>query len=75
MRVRGGGGWRMADREFLDLVESATGELADITAALAKAGDWGLQTEVIWSALRAAQQNPELSINNLMEVALLEWDI
>ena len=36
---------------------------------------FGLQEEVVYSALKAMKGNPSLSINEAMEIGCLEWDI
>ena len=48
-----------------------------IDKALKKAGEYGLEAEVMWSALIAAAEANEhgLTMEQVLEAALGEWDI
>lgn len=49
---------------------------ADIIHDLLKdAAEHGMVTEVVWSALRIAQRNPEWSSVDCVSAAMDDWDI
>lgn len=50
-------------------------ELGIIDNALTHAAQQGLELEVIWSAFKAIQENPSLTIEEALEVGMGEWDI
>lgn len=50
-------------------------ELTSIGDALKNASEYGLEPEVIWSALKAMRENPKLSIQEAMTAGILEWDL
>lgn len=50
-------------------------ELEFTNEALIVAKDYNLESEVVWSALKAMKEHPEWSIEDALIHALVEWDI
>jgi hypothetical protein len=46
-----------------------------ITDALKDAGEHGLQTEVVYSALKLMKSHPDAEIDVAVHEAMVEWDI
>ena len=53
----------------------ASEEIEDIGDSLNMAHRYGLEVEVIWSALRAMKECPHYTIGQAMAAGLFEWDI
>ena len=51
----------------------ATIEIRNISKALETAKDYGLLTEVVWSAMNYMKQNPKATLCDAMSYGLLEW--
>lgn len=51
----------------------ATEELQEISDCLTEAEYYGLTDKVIWSALNAMKENPELTIEEAITIGLNEW--
>ena len=65
--------------EAMDLTDDdgcrAKEELNDVRMALLAAEGYSLVNEVVWSALKAMQKNPKLTIDEVMVIGLAEWDL
>ena len=48
-------------------------DLADIDNVLSEAREYKLETEVVWSALTAMKDNPNLSIKDAINIGYREW--
>ena len=48
-------------------------ELTTIHSVLSEAKEYGLETEVIWSALNSLKNNPTQTIVEAMENGINEW--
>lgn len=46
-----------------------------ISDALKEAGEFGLQTEVVYSALKIMSTHPEAAIYEVIRAAMVEWDV
>ena len=57
------------------LNEDSALELGVISNALKAAGEYGLEAEVIWSALRFSGENKDWDMEDVMGAALDDWDI
>ena len=53
---------------------SASEDIEHIREALDVAEQYGLQLEIVWSAIQYAKSNPEDSVEEAMNHALGEWD-
>ena len=51
----------------------ATVEIRDISSALEEAQNYGLLTEVVWSAMHYMKENPEATLSDAISYGLLEW--
>lgn len=54
-------------------VDSVDSDLSVVQFAVDEAGEWGLQAEVVYFALRAMRDNPTLSIGEAITIGLNEW--
>lgn len=52
---------------------STTIEIRNISTALKSAEDYGLLTEVVWSAMHYMKENPEATLSDAISYGLLEW--
>jgi hypothetical protein len=50
-------------------------ELLEVKKALQIAKKYGLEAEVVFFALEYMQSNPKLSVRQVLDYALLEWDM
>ena len=48
-------------------------EIRNISKALKTAEDYGLLTEVVWSAMHYLKQNPKATLLDAISYGLLEW--
>lgn len=48
-------------------------EIRNISNALQTAGEYGLMTEVVWSAMHYMKQNPKATLCDAISYGLLEW--
>ena len=56
-------------------VANASNEIEIIRDRIEVAGQYGLQLEIVWSAIRHTKDNPDASIDEIMEAACGEWDV
>ena len=56
-------------------VTNASNEIEIIRESIEVAEQYGLQLEIVWSAIRHAKANPDASINEIMDSACGEWDV
>ena len=52
-----------------------TETMDDVAQALKFAGEYGLETEVVATAMLFLKENPEATINEALHVGLSDWDI
>mgnify|MGYP003388949446 CR=1 FL=1 len=57
------------------LNEDNSVDLRVILTALESAGKYGLDAEVVWSALRFSSENKDWPMEDVMNAALEDWDI
>ena len=55
-------------------VTDASNEIEIIRERIEVAEQYGLQLEIVWSAIRYTKDNPDASVNEIMEAACEEWD-
>ena len=53
--------------------EQVLQDLKDIRYILDYAAEWSLDTEVVWSALKAMKEDPSLTIKEAINVGANEW--
>lgn len=53
--------------------EQVLQDLKDIRYILDYAAEWSLDTEVVWSALKAMKENPSLTIGEAINIGASEW--
>ncbi|MBC8395318.1 MAG: hypothetical protein H8E05_01355 [Bacteroidetes bacterium] len=58
-----------------ELNEDSSGDLQEICFSLNIAKKGKLETEVVWSAIRFAGENPDWPIEDVMRAALDDWDL
>ena len=56
-------------------VTDASKEIEIIRERIEVAEQYGLQLEIVWSAIRHTKDNPDASIDEIMEAACGEWDV
>ena len=56
-------------------VTNASNEIEIIHEHIEAAEQYGLQLEIIWSAIRHAKDNPDAPMGEIMESACGEWDV
>jgi hypothetical protein len=52
---------------------STTIEIRNISTALEAADEYGLLTEVVWSAMHYMKENPKATLCDAISYGLLEW--
>jgi hypothetical protein len=52
---------------------STSDEIRSITTALESADNYGLLTEVVWSAMHYMKENPKATLCDAISYGLLEW--
>lgn len=62
---------KQADKKEIINEENRYKEMYSIAEILLKSN--GLQCEVIWSAMKAIQENPDLKVSEAIEIGINEW--